>query len=62
MRSATKFDMKSPNTAAAAYLIDLKGDIRMHIPGSLCYATYVATLEPIDLPSTKMSYSFTFMT
>ena len=54
--------MKSPKTAAAACLIDLKGDIRMHIPGSLCYATNVATLDPIDLPSTKMSYSFTFMT
>ena len=38
IRSATKAARKLPNTAAAACLIDLKGDIKIEKLGDLCLA------------------------
>ena len=60
--SATKFDKNEPTTATAASLRDLKGDIRITKPGYLCFATNVATLQPIDLPKRKISFWWTLKT
>ena len=60
--SATSEARRFPTTAMAAYFSDLKGDMRTQKLGLRFLDKYVATLEPIDLPKTKMSYSRTLRT